>query len=108
MSLDEDYPKTHRDLSARLGALLRDVPGLPPEELETIVDAINNLADKACDLEDIVQRLLKEQHTPAEVGELLIAIELTTEQIRGSSEDIDGKLYEIGDKLKEMSPTRPA
>ena len=34
------------------------------------------------------------------LGELLIAFELTTEQIRGHSDTIDGKLYEIGDRLK--------
>ena len=50
---------------------------------------------------DLVRRLVEEEHTPAEIGELLIAFELTTEQLRGYSDTVDGKLYEIGDRLKD-------
>src|SRR6516165_6202920 len=100
MSLDEDYPKTFRNLTARLRAVLEVVPGLPEREREDIATALNAMADKSRDLDDIVQRLLNEPHTPPEIGELLIAFELTTEQLRGHSDTIDGKLYEIGDRLK--------
>jgi hypothetical protein len=102
MPLDEEYPKTHRNLTARLRALLECDPGLSAQEREDIALALNVMADKARDLEDILQRLLNEPHTPAEVGELLIAFELTTEQLRGHSDTIDGKLYEIGDRLKAV------
>ena len=60
---------------------------------------LNLMADKARDLDDIVNRLLEEPHTPAQIGELLIACELTTEQLRGHSDTIDGKLYEIAERL---------
>jgi hypothetical protein len=66
--------------------------------------ALNQMADKAHDLDEIMDRLLHEKHTPAEIGQLLIAVELTTEQIRGSSDVIDGKLYEIGDRLNGVPP----
>jgi len=73
---------------------------------EEIASTLNHMADKARDLDDIMDRLLNEQHSPAEIGELLIAFELTTEQLRGDSDDIDGKLYEMGDKLKALKPVK--
>jgi hypothetical protein len=99
-SLDEEYPKTFRNLTSRLRAVLEIVPDLPQREREDLATALNAMADQARDLDDIVQRLLNEPHTPREIGELLIAFELTTEQIRGHSDTIDGNLYEIGDRLK--------
>ena len=100
MSLDEEYPKTFRNLSARLRALLDVVPGLGEREREELAAALNVMADKARDLDDIVQRLLNEPHTSEEIGQLLIALELTTEQLRGHSDTVNGKFYEIGDRLK--------
>jgi hypothetical protein len=107
MSLDEDYPKTFHRQAAQLERLLKCDSELTPEQREEIADSLNGRADLACDLADIVNRLLNEKHTPAEIGELLIAFELTTEQIRGHSDVIDGKLYEIGDRLKGVTPTAP-
>lgn len=106
MPLQEDYPKTNRDYYGRLQKLLERDSRLNSEQRDALAMALNDMADKARDLEDIVQRLLNESHTSAEIGELLIAFELTTEQIRGSSDVIDGKLYEIADRLKGTSPTR--
>jgi hypothetical protein len=100
MSLDEDYPRTHRDLASRLRQVLAQDSELSPADREELAASINDMADLACDLEDIFNRLLNEPHTPSEIGELLIAFELTTEQLRGNSDTIDGKLYEIGDRLK--------
>lgn len=104
MSLDEEYPKSNRHYYRRLLSLLEIVPDLSLEQREDIAMTINAMGDKACDLDEIVQRLVNETHTPAEIGDLLIAFELTTEQIRGHSDTIDGKLYEIGDRLKEIKP----
>jgi hypothetical protein len=105
MSLAEEYPKTHRNSTAKLRALLERDSKLGPREREDIAMALNSMADLACDLNDIFQRLLSEEHTAAEIGDLLIAFELTTEQLRGDSDVIDGKLYEIGDRLKGVAPT---
>ena len=102
MELQEEYPKTYRNWTARLRSVLQLDGSLADEDRQLLAMAINSMADKACDLEDIVQRLLNEPHSPTEVGELLIALELTTEQIRGNSDVIDGKLYDIADRLKNV------
>lgn len=101
MSLLELYPKTHRDYAKRLAEVFRLVPALGPRECEDLALAINTLADKACDLEDIFQALVREQLSASDLADLLAALELTLEQIRGHSEAIDGKLYECADRLKE-------
>ena len=100
MSLDEQYPKTFRNTVGRFRELLARDGALSAEDREDLARALSDMADKARDLDDIATRLLEEPHTPQEIGELLIAFELTTEQLRGSSDDIDGKLYEIGDRLR--------
>jgi hypothetical protein len=107
MALDEDYPRKIRKNGGRLRQVLECATHLTHEERASVARNLADMADLACDLEDIVRRLLEEQHTPQEVGELLIAFELTTEQLRGSSDEIDGKLYEIGDRLKGTAPTNP-
>ncbi len=103
MELDEEYPKTCRGRSAQIRTLLEHVPDLPAEERENLALALNQMADRARDLDEIMDRLLNETHTAAEIGELLTAFELTTEQIRGHSDTIDGKLYEIGDRLRQST-----
>ena len=50
MSLDEDYPKTFRNVTARLRALLEVVPDLPESERADIALALNAMGDKARDL----------------------------------------------------------
>jgi hypothetical protein len=102
MSLDEDYPKTHRNTFGRFRELLALDAALSAKAREDLAIALCDMADKARDLDEIASRLLDEPHTPKEIGELLIAFELTTEQIRGHSDTIDGKLYEIGDRLKAV------
>jgi hypothetical protein len=105
VSLDEDYPKNHANHVRALCGLLAADPDLDPDTREEVAIALNEVTDKASDLLDILHRLLHEDHTQAEVGELLIALELTTEQIRGHSDTFDGKLYEIGDRLKGTHST---
>jgi hypothetical protein len=106
MSLDEEYPKTFRKQSAKLSQLLDRDKQLGDESREEIGESVNCMAELATDLVDIVNRLVGEHHTSAEIGELLIAFELTTEQLRGHSDAINGKLYEIGDRLKAVKPAK--
>lgn len=94
------YPKTHRDRLNQLTQVLRRVPALSTRDCEDLAAAINNLADKACDLEDIFQKLTDEEHSSAELADLLVAFELTLEQMRGYSEELNGKLYDCADRLK--------
>jgi hypothetical protein len=105
MSLLERYPKTHRDAKKRLEAVLQRVPGLGPRQCEDFALAINNMADKAVDLNEIFQHILDRDTSEEELAELLIAFELTTEQIRGDSDTINGQFYELGDRLKELAKT---
>jgi len=74
--LAKDYPKTHRKRTPQLTALLKCVPGLKPATRMHIADALNVIVDKAHDLEEIMERLLNEKHTPAEIGELLLAFQV--------------------------------
>jgi predicted nucleic acid-binding Zn-ribbon protein len=104
MGLEEEYPKTCRRRTARIRKLLETAQGLGPKECADLAISLNQMADKARDLDEIMDRLLNEEHTPAEIGDLLIAFELTTEQLRGHSDVIDGKLYEIGDHLHAITP----
>jgi hypothetical protein len=108
MPLDEEYPKTFRNVLSRFRKILEQDNTLSPEQLDDLAQALSDMADKARDLDDIATRLLEEPHTQQEVGELLIAFELTTEQLRGNSDAINGKLYEIGDRLKGKTPRKPA
>ncbi len=80
--------------------MLNGDSGLKERPLEDLATSLNQIADKARDLDEIMTRLLDEKHSPAEIGDLLIAFELTLEQIRGHSDVVDGKLYEIGERLK--------
>jgi len=107
MPLDEDYPKTFRKILPRFRELLAHDESLSAEQRDELARALSDMADKVRDLDEIATRLLEEPHTPQEIGELLIAFELTMEQLRGNSDDINGKLYEIGDRLKGTAPTNP-
>lgn len=99
MSLEEEYPKTCRKRSSRIAAVLGSVSDLSQHDREELALSMNQMADKARDLDDIVDRLLNEKHSVAEVAQLLIAFELTTEQLRGHSDTIDGKLYQIAEAV---------
>jgi hypothetical protein len=108
MPIDEEYPKTFRKTSPRFREILAQDTTLSAAQRDELARALADMADKARDLDDIANRLLNEPHTATEVGELLIAFELTTEQLRGNSDTIDGKLYEIADRLMGVTPTNDA
>jgi len=96
------YPKMHRDCAGQLRGLLAQVSGLSQTHCQELAMAINDMADKANDLNEILERLLEPGQSSATLGDLLIAFELTTEQLRGASDVIDGKLFDIGDQLKGL------
>ena len=58
MELDEEYPKTCRRRTAQIRALLERVPDLAAGEREELALALNQMADKARDLDEIMDRLL--------------------------------------------------
>ncbi|MBY0527166.1 MAG: hypothetical protein K2R98_27470 [Gemmataceae bacterium] len=102
MSLDEDYPKAKRDARGRLRSLLEPDSALTERERQEIAMGLNILGDNARDLDEILDRLVNETHTPAEVGELLIAFQLTLGQVLGASDLVNGRLYDVGDRMKAV------
>jgi hypothetical protein len=100
MSVLDEYPKTNRQLHKRIHDVLTRVPGLEARDAGEYANSINDLADKACDLEEIFQRLLAGPATADDLADLLIAFELTLEQINGEFGCMDGKFYEMGDRLR--------
>ena len=100
MSVLDDYPKVNRDEVKKLREVLARVPNLEGQALRDFAASINDLADKACDVEDIFQRLLRGPASADELADLLIALQLTLEQIRGESGWMGERLYEYGDSLR--------
>src|SRR5262245_14633152 len=98
MNLDEEYPKTHRPLVSPFRQLLEADEGLSVAEREDVARSLNSIADKARDLHDIAERLLQPGLRRNDLGELLIAFQLTSEQIRVASDLLGEKLFEIGDR----------
>jgi hypothetical protein len=99
MSILDRYPLHKTDHVKPLRAALERVPGLSPRLSEDYAIAMNGIADKARDLEDIFSRLLGSPEDPAELAALLAAFEMTLEQIRGDSDVLNGKLYALADRL---------
>ncbi len=59
-------------------------------------------------MDAIVDRLLHEEHTPAEIGELLLAFQEVTDYVRSYDENLMGRLYEIFDRVKGLTPANDA
>lgn len=101
MSILEEYPKSPRHAVAQLRKLLERIPGSEPKDREDVAQAINGVADKARDLDEIFHRLTQGPLDDNELADLLIAFELTVEALRGySGSIIDGILFEYGDCLR--------
>src|SRR5262245_61127687 len=99
MSILDRYPLNKTDIVKPLRAVLEQVPGLSHRQSEDYAVAINGIADKARELEHILQRLLSRQVPSSDLAELLVAFEMTLEQIRGDSDVLKGKLYDLSDRL---------
>jgi methyl-accepting chemotaxis protein len=104
----ERYPKMKRNATERLRAVLSNVPGLSPRHGEDLALAINDMADKAHDLNDIFEQLLRKTLDAEELAELLAAFELTAEQLRGGSDEVNGRLYELSDRLRQIANVKRA
>jgi hypothetical protein len=107
LGLARQYPKTNRERSVPLAAALKHVPGLTPARRKVIAQVLSVVADAAHDLEEIVERLLKEKHTAAEIGELLLAIPGVAEHLRTYTESLEGKVREIFDQLHGLDGAPP-
>jgi hypothetical protein len=103
--LAKEYPKTQRERAAQLAALLKCVPGLKPAARKAVAEALDIIADKAHDLDGIVDRLLQEPHSPAEVGELLLAFHVVAGYLCSYEESLKARVYDIFDRVKGLKAT---
>jgi len=95
-----EYPKTNRQLKVQLVELLSRFAILKPTARKELANRINVIADKARDLDEIVQRLLNERHDPEDIAELLYAFQDMVGYIRSYSEKLAIPIVEIFDHAK--------
>ena len=98
--LAREYPKTNRQLKGQLVELLSRFAILKPTARKELANRINVIADKARDLDEIVQRLLNERHDPEDIAELLYAFQDMAGYIRSYSEKLAIPIVEIFDHAK--------
>jgi hypothetical protein len=83
------------------------VPGLKSAERKDIANALNIIADRAHDLDEIADRLLLENHSPEEIAELLFAFDTIVDYIRSYSDSLGSGLLTIFDRIKGLeTPNR--
>ncbi len=103
--LAKEYPRTNTNRTARLTDLLKPVPGLKPSERKDIAHALTVIADKALDLDEIMNRILDEKHSLEEIAELLVAFAEMTNYVCSYRRNLSPRLYEIFDRLKGLEST---
>jgi hypothetical protein len=102
LGLARQYPRADRPLVKPLTDALKAVPGLKPVQARLVAQSLQQLADRAHDLDEIVGRLLNEKHDPGEVAELVMAFQLVTEQFSSYADVLGDKLYEVFDRAKGL------
>jgi hypothetical protein len=102
LGLAREYPRTDRPLVDPLTTVLKSVPGLKPVPARVAAQSLKQIADLAHDLDEIIDRILRQKHDPEEVAELVMAFQVVTEQI-GSYADVMGdKMYDLFDRAKGL------
>lgn len=102
LGLARDYPRADGPLVNPLTAVLKAIPGLKPVQARLVAQALKRIGDKAHDLDEIINRMLREKHSPAEIAELVMAFQLLTEQIGAYADGIGDKLYDLFDRAKGL------
>ena len=67
-----------------------------------VAQSLKQLADKAHDLDEILDRILSGKHEPGEVAELALAFQLVTEQLASYADVMADKLYDLFDRAKGL------
>ncbi len=106
--LAKEYPKANYDRSGKLADHLKHVPGLKHTERRAIAHSLNVIANKVCDMDEIMRRILKENRSPTEIVELLLAFDEMINYVRSYGQNLSPKLYDIFDHLKGLLPTNQA
>jgi hypothetical protein len=102
LGLAREYPRTDRPLVKPLTDALKGVPGLKAVQARVVAQSLKQLADNAHDLDEIIERILNEKHTPGEVAELVMAFQLVTEQFASYAEVVGDKLTDVFDRAKGL------
>jgi hypothetical protein len=102
LGLARQYPRTDRPLVKPLTDALKAVPGLKAVQARLVAQSLQQLADKAHDLDEIVGRILNEKHDPGEVAELVMAFQLVTEQFSSYADLLGDRLYDVFDRAKGL------
>ncbi len=102
LGLARQYPRANRPLVRPLTDALKRVPGLKATQARVVAQSLTQLADKAHDLDEIIDRILNEKHDPDEVAELVMAFQVVTEQLASYADVMGGKLYDLFDRAKGL------
>jgi hypothetical protein len=102
LGLARAYPRADLPLVNPLTAALKGVAGLTPVQARVLAQGLKRIGDKAHDLNEILDRLVREQHRPDEVAELVMAFQLVTEHLGTYVEAQGTKLVELFDRAKGL------
>jgi hypothetical protein len=102
LGLARQYPRTDRPLVKPLTDALKAVPGLKAVHARVVAQSLKQLADKAHDLDEIIDRILSGKHGPGEVAELALAFQLVTEQLASYADVMGDKLYDLFDRAQGL------
>jgi hypothetical protein len=102
LGVAREYPRADRPLVKPLTDALKAVPGVKAVQARVAAQCIKQLADKAHDLDEIVERLLHQERDPGKVAELVLAFQLVSEQLASCADVIGEKLYDVFDQAKGL------
>jgi hypothetical protein len=102
LGLAREYPRTDRPLVKPLTDALKAVPGLKAVHARVVAQSLKQLVDRAHDLDQIVNRILHQKHSPSEIAELVMAFQIVTEQLSSYAEMMGDKLYDLFDRAKGL------
>jgi hypothetical protein len=102
LGLGREYPRADLALVNPLTAALKGVAGLNSVKARVIAQGLKRIGDKAHDLNEILERMVREDHSPEEVAELVMAFHLVTEHLSTYVDSQGTKLVELFDRAKGL------
>jgi len=103
--LAKEYPKANYDRCSQLADLLKHVPELKTSDRKAIAHSLNFIANKVCDMDEIMRRILNENRSMTQIAELLLAFDEMINYVRSYGQNLSPKLYDVFDHLKGLLPT---
>lgn len=102
LGLAKEYPRIDRPLIHPLADALKGIPGLKPARARVVAQSLKQIADRAHDLDEIIDRILHEKYDPGEIAELVMAFQIVTEQLCSYADIMEERLYELFDGAKGL------